>query len=381
MPTVGWIREDALEAFYEGTERIDDPGPPPAPIFSCPFCPATFPDRKELQDHVSGSHQVDRPLLLIAGREAERRTVVRSMRRIETIEVANATSAQLIVDGGSEIEVALADLPSLIASRRQADFRVLLSNQIEARAAPATSVYDISVRIADAKELRDVEKAFFETILPRSLSISAIDRFLAHTRCTGAGQEYAAALAEYSLGVILKERPDTELLTTPFARYRDAYGSALRRLSDIERPLALLIACTIRFAFNDFSKTGRRSGFWELDLASALLSDPTAPALPAEEGKSRRPICPVDHGIGSVLDLAARMSRQTRWSPILTDDCRTVANAPLLDVTDRQKALAIWALAAWRLNAKGSAIEPLRQISATYPFRSWAEPYLESLAT
>ena len=29
MPTYGWIREDALDAFHEGTDRIGDPGPVP----------------------------------------------------------------------------------------------------------------------------------------------------------------------------------------------------------------------------------------------------------------------------------------------------------------------------------------------------------------
>jgi hypothetical protein len=45
---------------------------------------------------------------------------------------------------------------------------------------------------------------------------------------------------------------------------------------------------------------------------------------------------------------------------------------------DTQKGLAIWAAIAWRLGARESAVEPLRQIAATYPFRTWAEPYLES---
>ena len=73
------------------------------------------------------------------------------------------------------------------------------------------------------------------------------------------------------------------------------------------------------------------------------------------------------------------MAGQDRWSPILNEECRKAAASDILDAMDRQKALAIWAVSAWRLDAKESATEPLRQISATYPFSNWAERYLESV--
>jgi len=32
------VREDALEAFYEGTKHTVDPSPPHRATFGCPFC-------------------------------------------------------------------------------------------------------------------------------------------------------------------------------------------------------------------------------------------------------------------------------------------------------------------------------------------------------
>jgi hypothetical protein len=87
----------------------------------------------------------------------------------------------------------------------------------------------------------------------------------------------------------------------------------------------------------------------------------------------------VDHGTGRVLDLGVRLSRQERWSPILDEECRQIAEADTLDLMDRQKALALWAVTAWRLEAVNDATEPLARLSATYPFSTWATSCLETL--
>lgn len=383
MPTFGWIREDALEAFYEGTERIGGPGPPADPTYRCPFCTTVFSDRRQLQDHVSEAHRVERPALLIGGREPPRRSIVRRHLSANSILVTNATSALCELNGGAAKPIAITEVSQSISKIRQGEVSLVLTNESQTNAAPVATTYEIALRIADAHELKDVERAFAECIMNSNISRESIGAFLADRRSLNGGGEYATGLAEYSLGVLLKERPETEALTTPFSRYREAYGSALQRLSDFDRPLARLICDVLRFAMNDFSTTSSETGFWELDLANALLKDPDARALPSplDSGVARSPICPVDHGTGQILDLAARMSRQDRWSPILDDECRKIANSEILDANDRQKALAIWAVAAWRLGARHNAIEPLRQISATYPFSSWAEPYLETITT
>lgn len=379
MPTYGWIREDALEAFYEGTERVGGPGPPAGPAYRCPFCTSVFLDRRQLQEHVSEAHRVERPALLIGGREPPRRSTVRRRLSADSILVANATSARCGLNGSQARPIPITKLAQSIARIRHGEISLILINGSQANATPVATAYDLALRIADAHELKNVEQSFTEHIMDSTLSREVIGKFLDDRRSHDGGSEYATGLAEYSLGVLLKERPAAEALTTPFSRYREAYGSALQRLSDLDRPLARLVCDVIRFAMNDFSSTSSETGFWELDLANALLRDPNAKVLPhaLESGVARKPICPIDHGTGQILDLAARMSRQARWSPILDEECRNIANSEILDANDRQKALAIWAVAAWRLGAHDNAAEPLRQISATYPFSGWAESYLE----
>ena len=379
MATFGWVREDGMDAFFEGTDRVPDPGPAPEPTFSCPFCKVVVGDRRALQDHVSDRHRVERPIILLRGSEPSQQKVIRFPLRKAEIVTANVTSALVGIDGMPFQTIAWSRLAEQVSGLRQAEVSLILFNNSQVNSAPVTTSYKLSIRIAETRELKEVERAFDEVIMSAPISRASIGRFLADPRSKGAGSEYAAGLADYSLGVLIKERPEAEMLTTPFARYRELYGSAVQRLTDFDRPLARLVGDVIRFAMNDFSRTTTETGFWELDIANGLLKDPSQDiGSPFDEDAVRRPVCPIDHATSRILNLAGRMSNQIRWSPILDGECREIASSELLDASDRQKALAIWAVAAWRLNAKQSSIEPLRQISATYPFSTWAEPYLES---
>lgn len=381
MPTYGWVREDGLEAFYEGTERFRDPGPPSAPAFRCPFCSNSYETKHDLQNHVSAEHKVERPILMIRGKEPPHRTTVRMRLTQPDIYVENATRISLVLNGALQECFAPEHLSSHLASYANCEVRICLTNDTEKNTTPVVSEYELSIRAATVEQLRDVERAFHEIIMKGEMSRASIGLFLDDQRTKGVAAEYATALAEYSLGVLLKERPDTEPLTTPFARYREAYGSSLQKLADFDRPMAYLISNLIRFAMNDFSAWNVRTGYWELDLANSVLHDPEMEDIDGlgDIPEARTPICPVDHGIGQILALTERMTRQDRWSPILDEECRSATSTDVLDATDRQKALAIWAASAWRLEAKESAIEPLRQIAATYPFSNWAEPFLESV--
>lgn len=381
MPTVGWIREDAIEAFYEGTERTPDPGPTAKPIFRCPFCSSDFSMQKMLHDHVYMEHRVERPVMLLGGREPSARAVLRVPVCESEIAVANATTTRISIDGGEPKRYPPGVVPKKLADTRQGEMNLVLVNDSQVNAEPVSTRYAISFRIADAQELKRVEEAFAEILVSSPITRDAISGFLADPRTQGPAKEYASGLGYYCLGVLIKERPTSEHLTTPLSRYRELYGSALQVLADFDRPLARLITGIVRFAMNDFSEADSLTGYWELDFAKVLLSDPGRTNMPSLDKAAKRcPICPIDHGTARILDLAARMATQSRWSPILDDECREIANSDVLDATDHEKALAIWATAAWRMGSTQSAIEPLTQIAAVYPFKSWAEQYLEHVS-
>ena len=389
--TYGWILESASDAFLEGTESLPGPKLAPEPTYSCPFCNRVFDDRHLWQGHVSGQHRVGRPVILLRGREPAKRHVIRTALSREDILTVNATSAQVKIDGEDIPAMSLRKVCDRLAALRQAEMSLRLVNASQHNAKPVNSTYEISVRIAETHELRNVEKAFAEFMIPpaaskdssrQSISRALIDQFIGAGAGVGAGAgaDYVAGLAEYLMGVLVKERPATERLTTSSARYRELYGEALVHLADFERPLARLIVSIIRFSLNDFSCAATQTGFWELDDANDLLRNPEQATLSFfDENAARLSVCPIDHATSGILNLAKRMSRQTRWSHILDSECRDMANSEVFDAADQKKILAIWAAAAWRRNARQSAIEPLRQIAATYPFDEWAKPYLERI--
>lgn len=376
--TLGWILEKDWESFFANTERVKSPGGRPTPYFPCPFCDAKWAGTRELRAHVASVHSVARPVLLIDNLEPPRICPLRT--RPKAFSAINATGIELQINGASPFALVPNQLSQRLAALDQAEVSIRLINASQARIAPVVTTYDVSFRIAGPAILRGVEMAFSKQLASSELTRGLIGTFLQDRRCVSAGRDYAAGLAHFALGVLLKERPSGEALTLPFSVYRDSYGAALEVLGDFDRPLARLIAAVIRFAFNDFT-TSKTTGFWDLDLLRAMLSDPECDDLPPAPAASasRVVICPVDHGTGQILDLGVRMFSQPRWSPILDDECRRVATSTVLDEMDRQKALAVWAIASWRLGAKVSAEEPLRQISAIHPFRTWAEPLLESL--
>lgn len=380
MPTVGWIQEGDIEAFLAATENIAGPGhaPPPTPVFRCPFCEKLLGSEQMLQAHIAAEHYVSRPVLYLNGLEAPQEITVRSSIASKSFVVANAVAAELSVDGYPSEQVSLGDISKKLSELRNSEAKLTLTNVSGPKVKPVSLSYNIIFRIAHATELIKVEAAFFTKIKAETMTRAAIDTFLRHPACAGPARDYALGLGNYCLGILQKERPSSDMLTTPFAQYRESYVEARQKLSEVARPLAHLIAGTIRFALNDFSSSNL-TGYWELDVAAAALRDPSAPLPEKPADGSGRTAYPVDHGTGQIIDLANRLLTQERWSPILDGECRQTADSPALDAMDRDKALALWAISAWRLGAREHAVEPLQRISATYPFRTWAEPFLETV--
>lgn len=380
--TVGWIREDDLDAFYEGTEQIPDPAAMTNPVFTCPFCGSAFSIQSVLHDHVYSKHRVERPLITIRGKELPVRHIFRSYLTPTDIAVVNTSFAKVRINGDEPRQIDPVELNELLIQTSHAEIEVEMVNAEQQNATPVIFCYHFSFRIASSEVLTAVEKAFRETLVSETLTRGIIDKFLSDPRTKGPGKEYATGLAHYCLGILLKERPESEKLTTQFARHREVYGTALDILNNFQRPPAILIASLIRFALNDFDKKRLRTGYLKLDLAVDLLLSPHIHALSPSSGiATHGPVCPVDHGTLRILELASRLATQQRWSPILEDECREIAQSDLLDDSDHQKAYAIWAASAWRLGARHSVSEPLTQIAEVYPFSKWARECLEQVST
>lgn len=377
MPTYGWVREGDWERFLSATEWPPDPTGPRRANIVCPICGHTFETSAAFQAHVIDRHHIAPPLLLIRGREPRAAHLVRSQLRTSDVVVANATSAEVQVDRRGWERIASHDLGRHLSALTLATVGVRLVNAAVKGVDPAVREYRIPFHVANAAELKAVEEAFAEYLTTDDVRSLSVADFLADARCRAGGSDYAEGLAAYVLGVLVKEQsPDR--VRTPLARYRDHYNTALDRLSVHARPLPYLICMLMRFGLNTFVPSATLTGYQELDVAMALLNGP-GPSLPnpsLNPAATLRKVCPVDHGTGRILDLALRLAREERWGPVLRDECAQVAEAPSLDLADREKATALWALTAWRLGRPDEAAEPLTRIASVHPFSSWAAPCL-----
>jgi hypothetical protein len=381
--TIGWILEDAWDAYLEAQPTAEPP-PPELVRIRCPFCAASFRLARELTDHFGDQHHGERPVLLLQGREPaqlQQHRIGTSLRRADVI-LQNCSTAVVSINAGPQLALAPAELPKLLSSQTDALIDLQLANQFDPAAQPIPATYRIVFSIPEKRSLDAVDRVFQKHLAIDSLDFIAVDRFLCDRACAGLGRAYAGALADYVRGLLTKDRPYHLNVTMPFTHYRALYNQSLDGLQPYRRPLPDLVCAVIRFAQNNFSAPSM-TGFPLLDgavrsLAACVLDDRRGTAdLSTESGPSRSvdtqdrvEICPLDDGVSRVLDLWTRLQERRHWTQTLEDECRQASNSATLDAQDKEKVLALWALAA--LRAFADATEPLSRLAATFPFGPWA---------
>lgn len=380
-------QEDILRRFFEATETTTSIlGPPAPPRHFCPFCNNFFTDRFLLSDHLSSSHSGSRPVLVIAGTEPGQISTFRQPLRMEQIAVENCTVARLRLNGVIQDEVLPQNVPTLLSRETDADFCLNLINQFDEVAAPITQSYYIGVRIPAKESLDAVDRVFIRHLANSAPQMSQVAAFLKESCCQGVVRDYADALGSYARGLLVKDQAVGTGVTLHPDEADDLYGVALEVLKEFQRPLSVVVCGLIRFAFNDFSVISGPTRFHRLDRCNSILAPlsgltvhPVEDSVACPSGSAFRKLCPFDQAIDRVLDLSDRLQRQTRWGPTLLEDCRQAAEAQTLGSRDRVKVLALWAVTALRLGAEAAALEPLRQLRATYPFGKWASKHLDGI--
>ena len=382
LPTLGWIQEDAWERYLAALPQTE-PLPPGPPRVRCPFCAADFPNMAEMLSHLGERHRGERPVLLLRATEPPPRAQFGTALRASEVFLQNCTAATLALDGGTAAPVAMPDIPAVLARQRDALVDLQLVHHFDRAARPIVTAYRLRFQIPDKRALDGVDRAFQRHLAVDALGFGAVDSFLGDRACTGGARAYAEALASYVRGVLVKDRPVAATVTVPFARYRDLYVAALDGLEPYRRPLPDLVCAVVRFALNSFGIPAT-TGFAPLDGTAQYLAELAgAPSATNEIASpvdgARVGVCPLDDGVSRLLDLWRRLSERPAWSPALEEECRQVANSSALDAPDREKALALWAKAALRASPD-AASEPLRLLSATYPFGTWASAERERTA-
>jgi hypothetical protein len=384
MPTVGWIYEDSVERFLADTTQVPGPLGPPKPSFRCPFCVGSFKTPIELGEHLGDAHTGARPIFIYNGAEPKSQDTMRTLARARDLAFLNCTSVFLGVNGAAP---KLCNVGEAAAALRRSSgrVRVSLENQFERGAAPIRQSYDLEFRVPSADELQLADRNFISSLAREDPRVADVDDFLQRAKYGGAS-EYANALADYVLGVLLKDGDPASGVRPSTRDYRPKLNNALRVLQSFDRPLARLICAFISFSSNGFPHATVPTGYPELDRASALLNRLAAPGVqtklptsPESNGRSgsRIAVCPVDNGTTGVLRRATQALDAVRWTSLDEDEFRAEASLPALDPLDRVKLYVLWAYGAIRLGKPASAVEPLRELVGDHCFGRWAEAALE----
>ena len=387
MPTCSWIREKDIEAFYAAVETVPQPGGTPPPVWRCPFCPAYFPQPEGFQTHLEAEHSGRRPFMTIGGFEPNSTDIIRKRIDADGLKIFDTTGVYISEDNFHFIETTRATLARKLASIKEGRVWIKLKNQFDAKAEAIYAQYDFSFRVYDDEvALERVDKAFVKLLGKEQVTMDDVDAFIRQTEHLSVS-EYRTAMAEYVIGVLVKDGDTATGIRVVSRNYSARYEGALGVLQEFARPLPRLICGLIRFSRNDFALGHLvETRFGLLDRANAQLS-PLArkggawSAFSADEGGGvqKFSICPVDNGSAAILFRAAQLGAISRWSQTLEAQLMAEADVSDLDPEDRQKLFALWAAAAIRLDKQESALSPLRNLAGSYCFGQWADALLEEI--
>lgn len=383
MPTVGWIYEDSVERFLAGTTLVPDPTGPLPERFNCPFCAASFESAKLRSNHLQATHVGQRPIILLHGREPTSHDTIRKMLPAGQIEFLNCTSIRRL-RSGDRGELLTPREATYLLSQSPRRIRLELLNNFEPSASPITQRYDLQFQVATTDQLDAVDRAFIQTLGRPDPKVSDVDNFLRRPESLDAS-EYAQALAEYVIAVLVKDG-DAKSGVRPQTRdYRPKLNSALRVLQWFDRPLSNLICGFIRLSSNDVGRSINVTGHVTLDAALCVLNDLSAGRSPhltvnvQLELDRGVPVCPIDNGTDRVI-------RRTRWlwnlhrlSSDVLAQLASELDLEAIDPFDKIKLAALWAGRAVQLDHPKSAIKPLRELVGDPIFGQWARVKLEKI--
>ena len=342
MPTVTWIREDALERFWEGQA-------PPAPVrprvFLCSYCGKSISGRDAFDEHLALQHPLPLPGLYVRGQPLMRQAVLRSTLHPSEIDLVHCSGCQLRIDGGELQERSLADFRTQFAAARDAVWNVRLFNERPDDGSRSWAEYDLRFRRAQRGRLNRIDGAFLRTLAIDRISHDAIDRFEAGLPDSLPEREYAAALGDYAIGILLKEQRVPPRAPVDFAEFAVKMKGALEVLREFDRPVALAVVGAIRFNLNDFHDYGVSTApeiAAGLSFFRVLASSGEPPRVAPPTNSDTAPVCPVDYITHLLLSATAYLTIDGTGADAAGDMLlSTIERAPIASAQDTEKALMV----------------------------------------
>lgn len=383
MPTVGWIQESALDRVLEARARPTRAFVPRIE-FRCSWCQRAFATHEDLCIHTSQRHPLELPTLHLKGEPILRDHVVRTRLETPDVQLVQCTHCELQVDGGEWRSIEPDEFRKRFTSCSDAHWNIRLINDHTGRGAGVSDTYRIRFSVPDPETLDSIDDLFCRMLAidePGHGDLAAFDAALP----TGtSAREYGAALGDYAVGVLLKEKR-TALRSEPELKEASSrMRVAFETLRLFDRPLAQVVSGVVRFNLNDF-RTARPTASAELDAGIRFFRQITG-AEPADEHTGtvdvgpfvspRAAICPIDTVSFQLLTVCERVTSGDIWLAHVVGLEKACASEPLNEY-DASKLHALCAYGFLKIGQLVNARPHLRAIRFNPWMQSWVQRQLE----
>lgn len=373
MPTVGWIVENAIEHYWDAMPPswLGDP----LPVFDCGFCEEAFELPADLRRHLALKHPLEQPTLYLEGRPLLRESIVRGPVDVNEIVPVASTAHEIQVNGTDWTSVTGAELSSMFAACRNETWKIRLTNSRRDDDSQSSTTYTVRFRIPDQAELSEVDERFVDLLATDDLSHIELRMFESSLPKQLPAREYASALGNYALGLLLKDRREIPRSSVTFDEYVVKMKEAMAVLVHFPRPIAVAISTTIRFELNDFTSdpVGQPEmltqglGYFRNILANNKSGLSDHHGIP--EGVSR-PICPVSSTTHKLLTSCNRF-RNGQVSPGELETLRQITRGGF-STYDIEKARVLCADGFLKIGRDDDARDHLLSLQFHPVFGPWA---------
>ena len=382
MPTLGWIQETAIDRYLErgGLDHTCDPAPV---VYTCPYCNSQCESKTELSLHISISHPIERPLLLINGQHALSEQSILNPLKHEEIETIHAQELRMAKNNGQKIECSLEELKDELTSNKTGYFEVELLNGRPGQELTVKSRYLFRISIPDEQSLAKIDEHFIRHLAVDGVTMGDVRRFADNCSLMEDALQYTDALAGYVTAVLVKDQRRGTGATLPLAKYKPKMQRSLFLLQGSGRPIARVICASVRFNLNDFGRDIPTSGSVVLDAANEFFSSIAQQRSQASghgsTGKPieiQRPICPIDNDSFEILELFRLICACGADAAHKNRVFEAAARRSLVE-TDFSKLAALAAYFSLQLGESEPARTILENISNDPVFGDWAQFHLE----
>ncbi len=372
MPTVGWIHEKMVERDHEAAEKRRPP-----PKFPCVDCGREFPDPGTLRDHIRLHHPQAMPKLLFSGTVVAKQMVIRRPLVADGIEFVNCSSVQVHLDGRF-VKVEHEDLPAWLSRRDTGHVHIVAQNYRSVDQGLARTEWLLELRLARQAELKECDRAFEEHLAVPNPTMRDVDQFLGMCPRSLGAIDYSGALADYVVGLLLKEQASPSGIRGDLKNFKDKLMNALEILQWHETRVARSVTAVCKFSLNAWKRIQVPPNLAELDAAVAFylsLVESRHVEFSGHGIPGGIPTCYVDQATKWILQAAMDL-RQERAENAALEELRLLRQNDGLTEYDLVKVDVLLAVIESRMGRQEVAKNHLQRLQFDEHFGAWARKEL-----